>query len=110
MASTSAALALSAKARPGVLTVPPLVHAPLPVVPVSVKVVGPVTVMRKVPLAAVLPTTPAMVTCIPVSSPLAMEVVIWIGEALEAAVTVNVGPLMAVSMSGGGVWGGSHWG
>src|ERR1700722_14227691 len=46
--------------------VPPLVHAPLPVGPVSVKVVVLTTVIGKVPLAAVFPSTLAMRTDWPV--------------------------------------------
>src|ERR1700691_1429500 len=60
--------------------VPPLVQFPLPVVPLSVKVVGLVAVMVKVPLAAVLPPTPEMTTSVPVGGPLALAVVMTIGD------------------------------
>ena len=62
---------------------PPLVQLPLPVVPLSVKVVGLVAVMVKVPLAAVLPPTPEMTTWVPLRRPLAVAVVMTTGDVPE---------------------------
>ena len=51
---------------PAPATVPPLVHDPLPVDPLSLIVVSEALSMTHVPLAAVLPPTPEIVTVSPV--------------------------------------------
>ena len=53
-----------------------------------------VTVTIQVPLAEVVPRTPAMVTVAPVTRPAVLAVVMTIGAAFEAAVMV---PVMAAT-------------
>src|SRR3974377_1762809 len=108
MAATSAGLGFSASAVDGIpeIVAVPGVQAPWPAEPVRVKVDGPLTATVKTPFAAVLPSTPLSVTCIPVCKWWGDAVVITMGGALEIAVIL--GPAMAVFMSGGTELGGSH--
>jgi hypothetical protein len=65
--------------------VPPPAYAPLPELPVRLNVLLLMTVMKKSPLAAVLPVTPAMRTWSPLLNPWPLEVM-TMGAALLALV------------------------
>src|SRR5579872_3500710 len=72
------------------LMLPPPDHAPFPADPLRVKVVESLTVMMKVPLAAVFPPTPLMETCAPVCSPLGSAVVMVMGVVFDAPVMATI--------------------
>ena len=55
----------------------------------SVNVVRPLTVMVHTPFAAPFPVTSAITTVAPVESPCCCPVVIWIGVANDASVTIS---------------------
>jgi hypothetical protein len=65
------------------------VYVPFPVLPFRVKCVLSITVITKVPLAAVFPPTPNIMTVCPVTKELVADVVIWIGDVLVAALTLD---------------------
>src|SRR5207245_1941735 len=63
----------------------PFVPTPLPVLPLSVKLLASTFVIVHVPFAAVLPVAPLITTVWPVTRPWPLDV-IWIGDVLVAVV------------------------